>query len=275
MLELNGKTALITGGAGGLGFATALALAREGMKVALWDIDGERIENAVAALRADGFTAKGWALDVTDPTAVRAGALQVEREFGRVDLLDNNAGVHAPGDFLNATDDEIKRQVDVNLNSYMWCVKAFVPGMAARNEGHVVMIASAAGLLGVPGMAVYSATKHAVVGFAESLRMELRRGGATGIGMTIVCPSFIDTGMFPNTTPPLFTPWLKPEALAEKIVEAVRGDLLYVREPAMVKLIPLIKALPRAVGDALCALTGMDRSLQSCAPPKKPDVFRP
>ena len=124
------------------------------------------------------------------------------------------------------------------------------------------MNASAAVLLGVPGMAAYSGTKHAVIGFAESLRLELRRGGHDGVGMTIVCPSFIDTGMFPDTAPPLFTPWLKPEALAEKIVAAVKANRLYVREPAMVKLIPLLKALPRAVGDLLCSLTGMDRSLQ-------------
>lgn len=267
MLELKGKTAVITGGAGGLGFATALALAREGMAVALWDLNGKRAEERAAALRADGFTAKGWGLDVTDPAAVRAGASHVERELGPVFLLDNNAGIHAPGDFLNASDEEIRRQVEVNLNSYMWCAKAFVPGMIARGSGHVVMIASAAGLLGVPGMAVYSATKHAVIGFAESLRMELRRGGAKGVGLTIVCPSFIDTGMFPNTTPPLFTPRLKPEALAAKIVAAVKADRLYVREPAMVKLVPLLKALPRALADALCALTGMDRSLQG--PPLK------
>ncbi len=269
MLELKGTTALITGGAGGLGFATALVLGREGMHVALWDLNGERIEKCIAELRAAGVTAKGWALDVTDPTAVRAGALQVERELGPVFLLNNNAGVHTPGDFLESTDEVIKRQVEVNLNSYFWCAKAFVPGMVKRNEGHIVMIASAAGLLGVPGMTAYSATKHAVVGFAESLRLELRRGGAAAVGVTIVCPSFIDTGMFPNTTPPLFTPWLKPEALAEKIVSAVKARRLYVREPSMVKLIPLLKALPRFMSDALCSLTGMDRSLQG-PPPKKP-----
>ena len=78
MLELRGKTALITGGAGGLGYATALALAREGMKVALWDLNGKRAEERAAALRANGFTAKGWGLDVTDPTAVRAEAIQVD-----------------------------------------------------------------------------------------------------------------------------------------------------------------------------------------------------
>ena len=262
MLDLNGKTAVITGGAGGVGDATPLPLRREGVKVALWDLNGERVEAKARSLRDLGFTAKGWGLDVTDPSAVREGALQVEREFGRVDLLDNNAGVHAPGDFLTTADEEIERQMDVNINSYYWCAKAFVPGMIARNSGHVIMIASAAGLLGVPGMAVYSASKHAVVGFAESLRMELLRGGTTGVGMTIVCPSFIDTGMFPDTTPPLFTPWLKPDALAGTIVAAVKADRLYVREPAMVKLIPLVKALPRAVADALCSLTGMDRSLK-------------
>ena len=268
MLDLKGKTAVITGGAGGLGYATALVLAREGMKVALWDLNGERVEEKAKQLRALGFTAKGWALDVTDPTAVREGAMQVERELGPAYLLDNNAGVHAPGDFLNGSDEEIKRQVDVNLNSYFWCTKTFLPGMISRGEGHIVFIASAAGLLGVPGMAVYSATKHAVIGFAESLRLELRRGGAAAVSMTIVCPSFIDTGMFPDTTPPLFTPWLKPDPLAEKIVAAIRSKTLYVREPAMVKLIPLLKALPQFLEDILCQVTGMSASLQG-RPAKK------
>ncbi len=267
MLDLKGKTAVITGGAGGLGYATALALGREGMKVALWDINGERIERAIENLTANGVTAKGWVVDVTDPTAVRATAILVEAELGHVFLLNNNAGVHSPGDFLQSSDADNQRQLDVNIKSYFLCTRAFVPGMVARGEGHVVMIASAAGLLGVPGMAVYSATKHAVVGFAESLRLELRRGGAAAVNVTIVCPSFIDTGMFPNTTPPLFTPWLKPEALAEKIVAAVKANRLYVREPFMVQLIPLLKALPRALGDFLCFITGMDRSLQG--PPTK------
>lgn len=262
MLELKGKTALITGGAGGLGLATALALGREGMKVGLWDNNGERIESAIQNLTANGITAKGWVVDVTDPTAVRATAARVETELGPVFLLDNNAGVHSPGDFLDSSDADNQRQLDVNIKSYFLCAKAFVPGMVARGEGHIVMIASAAGLLGVPGMTVYSATKHAVIGFAESLRMELRRGGVAAVNITIVCPSFIDTGMFPNTTPPLFTPWLNPDQLAAKIVNAVKKNKLYLHEPFMVQLIPLLKALPRAVGDLLCHVTGMDRSLQ-------------
>jgi len=258
MLDLNAKTVLITGGAGGLGLAAARAFAREGARVALWDLDAARGEKAVA----EGFGFK--AVDVADPAAVRAAAA----ELGAVDVLMNNAGVHAPGDFLEANDGQVMRQLGVNLGSYVWCARAFLPGMIARGSGHLVYTASAAGLLGVPGMAVYSATKHAVVGLAESIRMELRRGGHRGIGTTIVCPSFIDTGMFPDTKPPLFTPWLKPDELAGKIVAAVKADRLYVSEPAMVRLIPLLKALPRSVGDALCALTGMDRSLRGASSEK-------
>lgn len=269
MLELKGRTALITGGAGGLGLATARALAREGMRVALWDLDSARVGAAAETLRAEGREARGWAVDVTDPAAVRAAAAEVERALGPVALLDNNAGVHAPGDFLDSAEADIRRQVEVNLNSYFWCARTFLPGMIERGEGHLVMIASAAGLLGVPGMTAYSATKHAVVGFAESLRLELRRSGAAGVGVTIVCPSFIDTGMFPGTTAPAFTPWLKPEELAATIVAAVRADRLYVRAPAMVGLIPLLKALPLFVRDALCSWTGMNRSLQGPSYRKK------
>lgn len=261
MRELKGRLALVTGGAGGLGLATARALAREGMRLALWDLDAARVESAAASLREGGAQARGWAVDVSDPGAVKAAAAELERELGPVDLLDNNAGVHVPGGLFDADDAACRRQVAVNLESYLWCARAFVPGMAARGRGHVVWIASAAGLLGVPGMAVYSATKHGVVGLAESLRLELRRDGVTGVGTTIVCPSFIATGMFPGTRPPLLTPWLEPDALAERIVAAVKSGRRWVREPALVKLIPLLKTLPDGLQDLLCTLTGMDRSL--------------
>lgn len=245
MLDLTGKKALVTGGTGGLGRALERELKAAGAEVVLWDLRGAP------------------PVDVSDPAAVKAAAA----ELGAVDLLFNNAGVHFPGDFLDNTDEQVQKQVAVNLASYIYVARAFLPGMIARGSGHLVWTASAAGLLGVPGMAVYSATKHAVVGLAESIRMELKRAGHRGIGTTIVCPSFIDTGMFDGCTPPALAPWLKPDALAKKIVAAVRADRLYVREPALVKLIPLLKILPSSVGDALCALTGMDRSLQG--PPSK------
>lgn len=261
MRDLKGKLVLITGGAGGLGLATARVFAREGARLALWDVDPVRVEAAAASLRAAGADARGRAVDVSDPAAVRAAAAALEAELGPVDILDNNAGVHAPGSLFDGDDAACRRQVAVNLESFIWCARAFAPGMARRGSGHLIWIASAAGLLGVPGMAVYSATKHGVIGLAESLRLELRRDGVTGVGSTIVCPSFIDTGMFPGTTPPRFAPWLKPDALAERIVSAVKAGERYVREPALVELIPLLKTLPGALQDALCSLTGMDRSL--------------
>lgn len=252
MLDLRGKTVLITGGAGGLGLACARLFKREGASVVLWDVDAARGAKAAE----EGF--RFQAVDAVDPAAVRAAAAKA----GPVDILMNNAGVHYPGDFVDADDGALMRQVGVNLGSYIWCARAILPGMIARGSGHLVYTASAAGLLGVPGMAVYSATKHAVIGLAESIRLELRRGGHGAIGTTIVCPSFIDTGMFPNSKPPLFTPWLKPEDLAAKIVSAVKENKLYLHEPAMVSLIPLLKTLPRALRDCLCRVTGMDRSLQ-------------
>lgn len=253
MLDLKGKVALITGGAGGLGQCLIHELKEAGVDVAIWDVDRKTGE-ALAGVSGARF----FLVNAADPAAVRAAAAAL----GRVDLLFNNAGVHAPGDFLDASDADVRRQLDVNLASYVYVARAFLPGMIERGSGHLVWTASAAGLLGVPGMAVYSATKHGVIGLAESIRLELLRAGHRGIGTTIVCPSFIDTGMFPVTTPPLFTPWLKPQALAKKIVAAVKANRLYVREPAMVKLIPLLKALPSAIGDLLCHITGMDRSLQ-------------
>lgn len=268
MLDLTGKVALVTGGAGGLGRATAAELAKAGAVVALWDVDAARIQEAVDEIRAAGGNARGWAVDVTDPAAVRAAAAVVEAELGPVYLLDNNAGVHAWGDFLDASEADARRQIDVNFASFVWTTRAFLPGMVARGEGRLLYIASAAGLFGVPGMAVYSATKHAVVGLAESLRQELSRAGADGIKVTIACPSFIATGMFDGASPPWATPWLDPRALASKIVRATREGRTYVREPFMVKLAPVVNALPGPIADALLALTGMRRSLVGARPPK-------
>lgn len=259
MRDFSGKVAVITGGAGGVGRALGVRLARAGAKVALWDLDEARLSRAVGEL---GSSARGYALDASDPAQVRDAARKVESELGPVDFLDNNVGVVFPGSFLDFTEERIHKTVDVNLKSYLWCTRAFLPGMIARGCGHIVMTASAAGLSGVPGMTVYSATKHAVVGFAESLRLELRNSGIDGIGMTIVCPSFIASGMFEGANPPLGTGWLTVDRIADEILAAVRSGRLYVREPFLVKLIPLLKALPVRCSDWAGDLTGMHRSLE-------------
>ncbi|PCI34844.1 MAG: hypothetical protein COB53_11535 [Elusimicrobia bacterium] len=261
MRDFRGKVAVVTGGAGGLGRATAERLIRAGAKVALWDLDRDRLEETRRLLDPLGVVA-AYALDVGDRDEVFDAARRVENELGPVDLLDNNAGIMRPGTFLEADLQGVEATVRVNLLSYMWTTKAFLPGMITRKRGHLVFVASAAGLVGVAGMAAYSASKHGVVGFAESLRQELRRDKIEDIGMTIVCPSFIMTGMFDGATPPRWTRWLTPEEVAEKILAGVCSGKLYVSEPALIKWLPLMRTLPAAVYDRITRITRADSALE-------------
>jgi len=261
MRELRGKVAVVTGGAGGLGRAKAERLLKAGAIVALWDLDQKGLKEACKDLKSFG-TVFSYALDVSDREEVFDAARRVENEIGPVDILDNNAGIMRPGSFLEADLDGIEATVRVNLLSYMWTTKAFLPGMITRGRGHLIFVASAAGLVGISGMAAYSASKHGVVGFAESLRQELQREKIEGIGMTIVCPSFITTGMFDGCTPPRWTRWLTPEEVAEKTLAAVRSGKLYVSEPALIKWLPLMRTLPSAVYDRITRITRADDALK-------------
>ncbi|MBI4676688.1 MAG: SDR family oxidoreductase [Elusimicrobia bacterium] len=261
-MDIRGKTALVTGGASGIGKAVARRFLQSGARVVLWDLDGPALAAAASDLSGLG-PVTSHAVDVTDRRGVAAAAERVLAEAGEVDVLDANAGVVFGGDFLSVPEDRLQKTFEVNVLGLMWCARAFLPGMIRRGSGHLVLMASAAGLLGVPGMAAYAASKHAVVGFGESLRLELRRAGLRGVGMTIVCPSFVRTGMFEGVKVPLLTPWLDPEALAVKVVDAVRSNRLYVREPFMVKLVPALKGFTSAaVVDWLGDLLGMNRSME-------------
>ena len=238
-MEIKGRLALVTGGAGGIGRAAAAELLRRGARVALWDQDAAALEKAKASLSPLGEVFVD-ALDLRDRAAIARAAAKLRAAAGEVDLLDNNAGVVFGGDFLAVSEEKLAATVDVNLNAVMWCTREFLPSMIRRGQGHLVFMSSASGLLGVPGLAAYAASKHAVIGLAESLRLELKKAGCRGVGMTIACPSFVNTGMF----------------------EGVERDRLYVRAPWLVKLVPLVKGLAgtRAL-DALGALLGMDRAM--------------
>lgn len=262
-MEIKGKVVLITGGAAGMGRAVAKRFLRAGARVVLWDLNPAALEGAVKDLSPLGEV-RGYALDVTDRAAVRETAERVRRDVGGVDILDNNAGVVSGGDFLDAPEDKLIRTMEVNLNAVMWCTRAFLPGMIEKSSGHVVMMASASGLLGVPGLAVYAASKHAVIGLSESIRLELAKNGHGAIGMTIVCPSFVNTGMFDGIKPPLLTPWLEADVMAEKIFSAVEDNRLYIREPALIKLVPLLKGVANtAILDWVSRLIGMDKAMNT------------
>lgn len=190
-MELEGKTAVITGGASGIGLATAKQLARSGVNLVLGDIEGETLAGAVEGLRTKGAHAIGVTTDVTkeeDVIALRDAALG---EFGAVHVVFNNAGV-ASGAAIGTPTKVWKWVIDVDLFGVIYGINAFLPLFLEQNEGHVINTASLAGLGGPPGMGPYCAAKFAVVGLTESLFHELAMSGSN-VGVSVLCPGFVRT----------------------------------------------------------------------------------
>ncbi|HTT58904.1 MAG TPA: SDR family NAD(P)-dependent oxidoreductase [Acidimicrobiales bacterium] len=190
-MEIAGKTAVITGGASGIGLATAKKLAASGARLVLGDIEAETLAGVVETLRAKNAAAIGLATDVTkeeDLEALRDAALA---EFGAVHVVFNNAGV-ASGATIGTPTSVWRWVIDVDLFGVIHGVNAFLPGLLEQNEGHIVNTASLAGLGGAPGMGPYCAAKFGVVGLSESLFHELALRGSS-VGVSVLCPGFVRT----------------------------------------------------------------------------------
>lgn len=247
---------LITGGAMGIGRLLALRFAKLGAVVVLWDLNEALGADVVREIEAAGGRAHFFAVDVTDRARVYAVGAQVAKELGAVDILINNAGIVAAAPILETNDALVQKTMDVNATSHMWTIKAFLPAMLARDSGHIVSVASAAGFTGCPGMVDYSASKFAAVGLMVSLRMELEAMGKRGVHLTLVCPSFIKTGMFEGVQPPRLTSWLTPEFVADQIVLAVRRNQWQLITPSIFALlVPLMAILPDFVARWLLHVT--------------------
>jgi NAD(P)-dependent dehydrogenase (short-subunit alcohol dehydrogenase family) len=190
-MELEGKTAVITGGASGIGLATAKKLSKAGVNLVLGDIEGETLAGVVEGFRVSGVKALGVTTDVTkeeDVIALRDAALA---EFGSVHVVFNNAGV-ASGAAIGTPTKVWKWVIDVDLFGVVYGVNAFLPLFLEQNEGHVINTASLAGLGGAPGMGPYCAAKFAVVGLSESIFHELALSGSN-VGVSVLCPGFVRT----------------------------------------------------------------------------------
>jgi NAD(P)-dependent dehydrogenase (short-subunit alcohol dehydrogenase family) len=190
-VELEGKTAVITGGASGIGLATAKKFAAAKANLVLGDIEEEPLQRAVEELRAEGANVIGVHADVTveeDVIALREAALA---EFSAAHVVFNNAGV-AAGATIGTPTKVWKWVIDVDLYGVIYGINAFVPLFMEQNEGHVVNTASLAGLGGAPGMGPYCAAKFAVVGLSESLFQELKMLGSN-VGVSVLCPGFVRT----------------------------------------------------------------------------------
>ena len=194
MKTLKGKVAVVTGGAGGLGRAMAMHFAREGMHVALADIDQASLDVTAAELRALGVEAIGIRTDVSKAPEVDALAARVVAELGGVHVVCNNAGISPLGAAWENTLADWEWMLGVNLWGVIHGVRAFTPLLLAQDEGHIVNTASVAGLINPPGSAMYNVTKHAVVALTETLFHDLA-GRKSKVGCSVLCPAYVPTGI--------------------------------------------------------------------------------
>jgi NAD(P)-dependent dehydrogenase (short-subunit alcohol dehydrogenase family) len=234
LIPISGRTVAITGGARGLGLATAKTLAEHGARLAIGDLDGDLARVEAAALPGPGPHA-GYRLDVTDPVSFEA-FLNETAELGPLDVLINNAGIMPVRAFAEEDPTITRRQFEINVLGVMTGTRLALQRMLPRGRGHIVNIASAAGRVAVPGEAVYTATKHAIVGFDEALRVELR---GTGVEVSTIMPSLAATELAAGMKPPRFVPLVKPEQVAGAIAKTLERPKLEVIVPAWTT--PLIR----------------------------------
>ena len=263
MKDVTDKVVVVTGGSKGLGRQIAERFAREGASVVLWARTQADLDEAVDDLRCQGWKACAYSVDVTDPDRVMEAAARVTKDVGPVDVLVNNAGFVSGGPFLDVSIEDHRRTMEVNIDAYMWTMKAFMPGMVERDSGHIINISSAAGLSYAPLMASYCGSKAAVINFTDSMRLEMKYLGKKGVKFTIVCPAFITTGMFEGVEVPWWLPWLDPEKLADKIFQGYQKDSPMVAEPLFPKLAPVFKAAnSRRVLDHMLTFWGLSDAMK-------------
>jgi len=215
---LTGQVVAITGGARGIGRAMAEAFLREGMRVAIGDVDQAAATQTAQEL---GRGTIALELDVTRRESVQQFADEVESQLGPIDVFVNNAGIMPVGRFVDEDDASAHRQVDINVHGVIYGCKVALGKMVPRNRGHIVNVASQAGKFGVPGIATYVATKHAVVGLSEALRGELRNMDAA-IDISVVMPNIVGTELTTGVGASRAAKVLTPEEVAEATLEALQ-----------------------------------------------------
>jgi hypothetical protein len=250
----------VTGGGRGIGRATAEALAADGARVAIGDLDAP----LAATVAADLPGAFGASVDVTRRGSFAAFLGTVADRFGRIDVLVNNAGVLHVGSFLDEDDAITRRQVDVNLHGTIHGMKLVLPAMVARGSGHVINVASTAARAGIAREAVYSATKHAVLGLSEAVRAELR---GTGVHLSVVLPGLVRTELAAGTLDARGVPVLQPEDVAKAIADVIRRPRFEVYVPRSYGRAAALGALlPRRPREAMQRVLGSERVTASVTP---------
>ncbi|XP_067938153.1 epidermal retinol dehydrogenase 2-like isoform X2 [Watersipora subatra] len=259
--DISKDTALVTGAGSGIGRALAISLAKHGCRLVLWDINEEGNEATASEIKRFGGRADTYTVDLSKREDVYKVADQVLSEVGVIDILVNNAGIVTGKTFLHCPDALIEKSMQVNAMAHFWTTKAFLPAMIERDHGHIVSIASTAGLVGVNGLADYCASKFAAVGFSEALTLELHVEQKS-IKTTVVCPSFVDTPMLDKcriyTKYPKVVPVLKIEEVVQKTILAIQTNQEVLCIPKANYALPVLKGLlPCKTFKALLKLIGI------------------
>jgi NADP-dependent 3-hydroxy acid dehydrogenase YdfG len=254
--SLAGKVVAITGGARGIGRATATALIAQGARISIGDIDEQLVAKTAQEL---GSGTIGLALDVTDRSSFETFISETESQLGPLDVLINNAGIMPIGPFVSESDGTAARMIDINLNGVIYGSKIALQRFLPRGRGHLVNIASVAGKAGFPGGATYCATKHAVVGLSEAIRAEVRK---TDIDVSIVMPVVVNTELGSGLQKSRGVKVVEPEDVANAIVEAMQTGRTDVFVPNSVKgLFRFMYVVPRSVADFITKVLKGDQVL--------------
>ena len=251
---LAGQVAAVTGGARGIGRATAHALTRAGLRVAIGDVDPELAQRTAAEI---GSGTLAFPLDVTERASFERFLRDTESRLGPLEVLVNNAGIMPIAPFLAEDEEAERRLIDINVHGVMIGMKLALPGMVARGRGHVVNIASTAARVGVAGVATYCGTKFFVYGASEGVRAELR---GTGVEISCVMPGVVKTELASGLhEPPRFIKAVEPEEVGEAIVAALRRPRFDVFVPRRIGASVAIGGLlPRRAREALARAAGSD-----------------
>ncbi|MGH3674990.1 MAG: SDR family oxidoreductase [Mycobacterium sp.] len=249
---VNGKVIVVTGGARGIGYATAKTLHELGGRVAIGDIDEAAVKEAGTDLDV-GFYAR---LDVTDRQSFTTFLDDAERELGPIDVLVNNAGICPAGRFVDEPDEVTRRTIAINTFGVILGTKLAAERMLKRGKGHIINIASVAAVNAVPGVATYCATKHAVLGYTDTARLELRD---TGVTLSAVMPTLTNTSMIDGVASMPGLRNAEPEDIAAGIVSLIakpKPRLVVTR--AVGALIAVTRRMPLRIGEAVSRVLRAD-----------------
>lgn len=255
----NGKNVLITGAASGIGKLMAQKLESFGANLILVDVNEEALVKMKTEFKKEYLFFKA---NLAVLEEIKALSLYVSKQIGVLDVLINNAGVVFGGEFEKQTLEKHILTYDVNTKAPVAMIHELFSLIEKSKEANIVNISSASGLIGLPYGTTYASSKWALLGFSESLRLELKERSIKNISVTTVCPSYISTGMFAGVKAPMLLPWLKPEEIVHAILSGVSKKKAFVKEPFVVKWVDFLKGiLPLSVFVTVNKIIGVSTSM--------------